>query len=919
MSAGVIGRPGELQAIEQFLDALAGGSAVLLLEGEPGIGKTTLLRAGVEGARRRGARVLWCAASPSEARLSYAALADLLGAVEAEVLERLPGPQREALDAALLRSAPGAGGVDRRAVASAVLSVLEDLAGQGAVVVAVDDLQWVDRPSAHVLEFCARRLPDRVGLLASQRVGVEHAWSAGRLRAREPGRVDVCVIPPLGPDAVARLLRERVDGPLGRRALARVQNASGGNPFYALELARALPAGGPPSPALPLPASLDEVVAARLAGFGREVEEVLLATAAMSEPTLELLERALGPGVARLLEAAEERGVVATEGGQVRFTHPLLADGVYALVTSGRRRAMHRRLSGAVTDPEERARHLAYAGMPDAVAALEEAARQVRARGAPDAAAELLELALGLGGDEELRVRAAEHHSDAGDPRRAQALLEQAIEALPPGGTRAEASFRLAEIRYHDDSFREARQLLERAQSHAGDNERLHVMIELRLTFTLFNLGLPVAAAGPARSALARAEQLGEPALLAQALASTVMVGFCLGLGLDDERLRRALELGDSDQAMGAEFQPSLIACFLFLWTARFEESRAVLMAGCERWRDRGAEHWLAWAYHPRVWLDCWRGDLASAAAAMGEGVERLLGLETPIGQALALTNRAQVAAYAGRADEARRAAEEALALFERAGWTHAVVWPLMTLGFLALSERDYETAAARVAPAAAIAAASGMPEPAAGGGLLYGDAAEALVALGRSEEAEAIVSWLEERGAALDRTWAIAVGARCRGLLLAAHGDVAGAERALERALAAHERLPMPIERGRSLLVLGRIRRRRRKRLAAKAALEEALAIFEAVGSPLWADQALEEIAGLGLRPRSSDTLTAAEERVARLAATGLTNQEVSASLLVSPKTVEAHLGRAYRKLGIHSRAELGAHMAQHQQPAQG
>jgi DNA-binding CsgD family transcriptional regulator len=369
---------------------------------------------------------------------------------------------------------------------------------------------------------------------------------------------------------------------------------------------------------------------------------------------------------------------------------------------------------------------------------------------------------------------------------------------------------------------------------------------------------------------------------------------------------------------MGAEFQPSLIACFLFLWTGRFEESRGALTAGCERWRDRGAEHWLAWAYHPRVWLDCWSGDLAGATAAMGEGLERLLELETPIGRALALTNRAQVAAYAGRAEEARPDAEEALGLFERAGWTHALAWPLMTLGFLALSERDFETAAAMLGPGAAMAVASGLPEPAAGGGLLYGDAAEALVALGRSEEAEAIVAWLEERGAALDRTWAIAVGARCRGLLLAAQGDVARAERALERALAAHERLPMPIERARSLLVLGRIRRRRRKRLAAKAALEEALAIFKAVGSPLWAGQASAEIASLGLRPGSSDTLTAAEERVARLAATGLTNQEVSASLLVSPKTVEAHLGRAYRKLGIHSRAELGAHMAQHQHPAE-
>src|SRR3954468_2006529 len=144
MSAAVVGRPKDLEAIDRFLDALAGEPAVLLLEGEPGIGKTTLLRAGVEEARRRGVRVLWCAASPSEAWMSYATLADLLGGVEAEVVEQLPEPQREALDAALLRSTPGAGGVDRRAVARAVLSVLEVLARQGAVVVAVDDLQWVD-------------------------------------------------------------------------------------------------------------------------------------------------------------------------------------------------------------------------------------------------------------------------------------------------------------------------------------------------------------------------------------------------------------------------------------------------------------------------------------------------------------------------------------------------------------------------------------------------------------------------------------------------------------------------------------------------------------------------------------------------------------------------------------------------------
>jgi DNA-binding CsgD family transcriptional regulator len=154
-------------------------------------------------------------------------------------------------------------------------------------------------------------------------------------------------------------------------------------------------------------------------------------------------------------------------------------------------------------------------------------------------------------------------------------------------------------------------------------------------------------------------------------------------------------------------------------------------------------------------------------------------------------------------------------------------------------------------------------------------------------------------------------VGARCRGLLLAARGDLAAAERALERALVVHERLPMPIERGRSLLVLGRIRRRRRRRRDAKHAFESALTIFERTRSRQWAEQASAEIACLGLRPRASDDLTPAEERAAELAASGLTNQQVAAALTVSVKTVEAQLARAYRKLGIHSRAELGARIA--------
>jgi DNA-binding NarL/FixJ family response regulator len=905
----MIGRAEELKAVERFLAAVADRPALLMLEGDAGIGKTTVMRVAVAEARRQGAHVLACTASASETRLAYAALADLLGGVDPAALDALPEPQRDALDGALLRADPG-GEVDRRAVGTAALSVLSTLAREAPVVVAIDDVQWLDRPSAHLIEFCARRLPDRVGLLASRRADEESAWTGALLRI--DAQVDVRPLAPLGLADLQRVLRERLQQPLDRRTLLRVHEASGGNPFYALELARAMPADAPPAPALPLPASLDEVVAARIAGLDPQVEEALLAVAVLAQPTIELLERVLGPEAADRLDDAEALGMLEADGSRVRFTHPLLAASVYARATTGRRRAMHRRLAAEVRDVEERARHLAFAGMPNAVDALVDASEHLRARGAPDAAAELLELALTVGGEEALRHRAAERHFDAGETRRARTLVEEAIAALPPGGARAASLMLLGEINYKDASFPAAHTALEQAAAEAGGDDRLHAMIAMRRCFTSWNIGGPAGAIEHAAEALARAEKLGDDGLLGQALGCSVLVDYCLGHGLDDERLGRALALEEADAPPGPEFTPSLVATFLYLWNGRLDDARETLHRALSTHAHRGEEHALAWMEYVRVWLEFWCGELAAASAIAEPGVERLLLLETETGRALAMTMQALVDALAGRIEDARGAYREALAAYERATWNGGMGWALNAVGFAELSAGDNETAAAVLAPPAALVVEQGMPEPTAGGWLFTGDAAEALTAVGRVEEAEAITALLEQRGADLDRPWAIAVGARCRGLLHAAAGDVAAAEQALERAVAAHERLPMPLERGRSLLVLGRIRRRARKRLAAKAALEDALALFEAAGSPRWAEQAAAEIDALGLRAGASpDELTASEERVARLAASGLTNREVAATLYVSQKTVEAHLARVYRKLGIRSRAELGARMA--------
>jgi ATP/maltotriose-dependent transcriptional regulator MalT len=914
MSGDVIGRAAELAAIEQLLDAVLAGPAAMVLEGDPGIGKTTLLRAAHVAAERRKIRVLGCEARAPETRLAYDALGDLLSGVEAADVAALPRPQCDALSGALLCKPDSAGDdTDPRAVATAVLTLIERLAQKRPLLLAIDDMQWIDEPSAQVLAFCARRLKGRVGLIVTRRSSAERVLPERELRLRDPDRLEIRCLAPLDGRYLRRLVRQRALRPLPRGTLERIHEVSGGNPLYALELARVLPGDGPPPPALPLSLSLQEMVEARLADLGEPLEETLLAVAAMARPTVDLVVQVLGPQSEALLDDAEDRGLIERDGRRLRFTHQLLANAIHTRASAECWRDMHRRLSSVVPDIEERARHLAHAQMaPDAVPALDEAARYVRGRGAPAAAAELLELALGLGGGSELRVRAAEHHLDAGDAARAQTLLTEAIPALKSGEERAHALLLLAEIRYHDDSYPEARALLEEAQSERDLGPRMRVMIELRLAFVLCNLGLVVEAEAPARGALAGADALGDDALRAQALALEATVDFALARGISEARLARALTLEIADVRTSSVLRPSLVGALLHLWTGRLDESRLLLGGLCDRHAERGEEHELGWACYALVWLECWSGNLPSATRAMDEAFEQLEQLRTRNGRALALAARAQVAAWGGREEDARRNAEEALTLFHWSGWTTASWRPRATLGFLELSLGDYEAAAHRLGPAALAAVSTGLAAPVTWGGeLSYGDTVEALVGVGRLDEAELIVPLLERRGSAPGGAWPRGLAARCRGLMLAARGDLSAAEEMLEHAVAAHRHLPVPMERARGLLLLGRVQHRRRKRLAARDTLEQALATFEDIGAALWAERTREEIDSIELPSKGPDGLTATEELIARLAASGRTNREVAASMHVSPKTVELHLGRAYRKLGIRSRAELGAHMA--------
>ncbi|HEX6247077.1 MAG TPA: AAA family ATPase [Nocardioidaceae bacterium] len=916
MWTDVVGRWPESRAVGSFLDGVQRAPDALLLEGEAGIGKTTVWLAAVDQAADRGFRVLTARPSAAEARLSYACLADLLSSVDGSVLESLPRPQRRAIEAALLRSETADYPMDGRATGAAFLSVLEHLSDIAPVVLALDDLQWVDSSSAGAIDFALRRVSSRVGVIATVRSDGD-VDPALTIALPAPGRTVRVSLEPLRLRELHTLLRSRLGRSWSRPTLQRIHDISGGNPFYALELARAMPVDDTREPGSPLPRSLGQLVRDRVHGLPVDVQALLLAAAALADPTVERVQRAVDTSpeaVEHLLGIAEKADVVRVDGHRVEFTHPVLATAVYSSASTGELRALHRRLARIVADPEERARHLALAAVradPETVEALDDAAARARSRGAPATAAELLDLAIRLGATApERRIRAAQHHFEAGNPLKARATLENLVAGLSRGTARAAALALLATVRLHDDSYQEAAGYLEQALAEAGDDLELRARVLIELLFVLVNLGRISDGLGLVDIAVDAGERLEDPNLLAQALAGAVMTRFLSGAGLDSASLHRALVLEDPDRPTPVMLRPTLIHALLLGWTGDLDEARDVLLRLRQRLLEHGQESDLMFTAFHTVIVECWRGDLAGARVIADDTMERALQLGTDLPLAIALFTQANVDAYAGRPEEARKAARRALEIFERGTCLAVTVWPLVTLGFLDLSLEDYAGAAATLGPLAAAASAMGYGEPTAAP--FAGDAVEALVEVGRVEEAARLLDDLELNGRRLDRPWALAVAARGRALLLATQGDLDGAAEAAERALVEHERFTMPFERARTLLVLGQIQRRRRQKRAAATTMGEALDLFEELGMPLWGTRVRRELERVTHSGPTDAGLTPSERRVAELAVTGLRNREVAAALFISPKTVEANLARVYRKLGIHSRAELGRRMTE-------
>lgn len=916
-AAAPVGREAELAAIADFLEAEAAACAVAL-EGEAGIGKTTVWEAAVASAAGRGFRVLRARPAESEAKLAFSSLADLLGDASAEVLEELPPPQRRALEVALLIDDGDGRKADRRAVAAGLLGSLRMLAAGGRIVLAIDDVQWLDRSSASALDFAVRRLREEaVALLMARRI--DEAPSERALEDALPAERYLRVaIGPLEFVALNTLLHERLAAVLPRPLLHRIHELSGGNPFFALELARApqwLEAGT-------LPTTLDALVRGRLEALPGETQAALLAASAASHATVELVTKVVSEPDA--LAAAEGARIVELERGRIRFTHPLLASGVYTAAEPAQRREMHAKLARLVRDPEQRAVHLAAAatGPDEKVArALELGATRARERGAPAAAAELSEEAAQLtpaeGADDALRrlADAGYYHFESGDSTRALALLEEVVAELPAGPARAAALIRLARVVSYSYDLEAAARLFLQAVAEAGDDRALKAQALEGAAAQLFRQRRRLdEAVEYTKEAAALARELRDDGLLAIALGSQLLAEATLGRSEATDTLEAALALQPAVENERILVQPEWTAAIVRMWWEKPAGVRPTYKRLIERGRAAGDEGSLAYVYVLLAQADCLLGNLERARrnAEAAREIAEQTGQRALVGYGLAV--RALSDAHCGREPEAREAAGEALELGRETQFTPVLQHAAAALGLLELALGRPADAARQLAPIVELARKEGICEP--GLTRYTSDHVEALIELGRLDEAADLLDWHEGNAVRLGRRGAIAACLRCRGLLAAAEGKLDDSLAAFQQALAGHEAVELPFDQARTLLALGAALRRAKRKADARERLDEAVAAFDELGATTFAERARVERGRISGR-RSKGGLTPTERRIAELVAEGRSNKEVAAALFVTVKTVEANLSRVYAKLGLRSRAELARQLAEREPAA--
>jgi DNA-binding CsgD family transcriptional regulator len=895
----LLGRETELATIGRLIDdARAGHGRALAIVGEAGIGKTALWREAAS--RAPGIQVLAARGLQSESELAFAGLRDLLEPL-LDRLGRLPRPQAEALAGALALG-PSVRG-DAFAVAAATLSLL-GLADAPTLAV-VDDIHWLDRPSVTAVLFAARRLRD---------VPVALVILARSDEGSQTDGLDELMLGGLEPDDAHRLLSKSAPG-ASRAVRDALVQASRGNPLALQELPRALPdeqlSGARPLPdPLPLGGALRRALSRRIEALSDTARAALLIAAASDDGALAPAQTALGPSVPAL-EEAEGAGVISLAAGRIEFRHPLLRSAVYQASDGAARRSAHAALADAlVEDPERRAWHLAAAatGPDEAVAvALEEVARSASARGGAAIAARALsraaELSTGTSASRR-RIEAAQQAVLAGRLDEADALLAAADPDDPVLDADA-ASLRATILRARGRT-REARRLqLSTAQAVQQRDPERAALIAVNAAVSDLMAGDAAASLQAAEYAAAACEI--EP-VAPIAYATLAFVRYMRGERPPDRSRTaaewRAVRTPDR-RGVGAAAQMALdflATSWLFHANFRADEVLATVSEMVAEARAAGTLGSLPYLLGNQSMLLYRDGQLRAAALAAAEGAELARDIRHSNFLAWTLVNLARAQAALG--DERWRThAQEAGALAQE-----------FDLGSIAIHVAAIEglghLAAGRVAEAvdalercAGLVDASGLEAP--GTVMWQQDHIEALAREGRDEEAETALRNLQRLAARCDSSWGHAAAAR--GRLLLAPASVLDEAHAAALAFA-----PNRFDRARTELSYGERLRRAGRRVDARAPLRAALDGFVHLGAAPWAARARAELRATGESAPAESTpavpmaLTPQELTVARLVSDGASNREVAAALFVTEKTVEAHLTRIYRKLGLRRRGQL-------------
>ena len=893
----LVGRGSERSRIDALIEAArTGQSGVLVLRGEPGIGKTALLQYAAE--RAEGFAILRAVGVEVESDLPFSALHELLRSVLAGV-DALPEQQATAIRTAFALGSPGE--VDRFGVYIAVLALLADAAERDPLLLLVDDSQWLDASSAEALRFVARRL-------AGERVAVIAAWREGEQRSFDAPELPELRLSALHREAAEALLDSRSPG-LAQELRDRVLETSAGNPLALIELPAAVGDGSASAEPLAVGRRIEQSFAARARELSDECRLALLVAAAASSSDATTIAPALaelGPDM-RAFDEAERASLIEIRDGAILFAHPLVRSAIYHAADPRERRTANRALATAALaagDRERGAWYLAAATTApdeDVAAALEDAAALALERTGHAAASAAFERAARLTPDPEQRARR---------------LLSAVKAAWSVGLDTVETLSRQALELTRDDRLRgDIHAELETALYWRGDLQAAH-LVKTQTADELESVA-------PVQSAHMRARSTASLRHFLRGLESVEVARRAhetmVGAGGDDPRVplmyaQALARVGSVDEALALAEQwgpttdtaadDSLRMNLAEIWILQdeFDDAVRLLTSWEAPARASGDVSTLTNALEHSARVDVRRGLFIAAYAAASESVELTALLPSEVLQLAESTMRlCEVTAWLGHDAEARGHAARALELAAQCGSTYFEAQVRAAMGTLALSRGGASEAVTELERVRELVRGGGYRHPAFV--QFSPELVEAYVRAGRSTDAGAELELLLDEAESVRTPWALAVAARCRGLV---DSDLASFEEALRK----HAQSPRVVERARTELAYGEALRRSAQRSVAREHLRRALATFESAGAAAWAERARDELRASGEQIRRDDAareeLTPQELQVARTVSAGASNKEAAAQLFLSTKTIEFHLRNAYRKLGVSSRTQL-------------